>query len=104
MAPAPKQETFLVRVVKTPAMKTMGMDLRYKAKGAVKVREVFEDGLVAAWNRENKNFAVYAGDSILAVNGREGKPEDLVRILAESNEVELRIKPASKEVKGSSAP
>jgi len=86
----------VIRVAKTSTMKSMGMDLRYKAKGAVKVREVFEDGLVAAWNRQNKDFCVRAGDSILAVNGQEGKPEDLVRLLAESNEVELRIQPSSR--------
>merc|ERR1712176_550378 len=75
-------------------MGSLGLDLSYRASSmSVVIKEVYEDGEVARWNRQQSSpeDRIRANDHIVAVNGKGGTSKFLVTAINESQRLDLLV-------------
>merc|ERR1719277_2368999 len=73
---------------------SLGLDLSYRASSmSVVIKEVYEDGEVSRWNRQQSipENRIRANDHIVAVNGKGGTSKFLVTAINESQRLDLLV-------------
>lgn len=98
-AAAPPPLKFRVRVTKSPDLTKLGVETvalsfygeRGALKVALKVAAVKSRGLISEWNCYHKTRQVKESDLITEVNGVSGSCDELYRVIAQDNSLEILV-------------
>ena len=86
-------EEFQVTLHRETRQRRMGISAQRKLlPPEFKIMDIGE-GLVSQWNKENPNWAVMPGDTIVEVNGVNASTEEMSHQFANALELSLKIRP-----------
>eukprot|EP00428_Durinskia_dybowskii_P028061 CAMPEP_0170245672 /NCGR_PEP_ID=MMETSP0116_2-20130129/22621_1 /TAXON_ID=400756 /ORGANISM="Durinskia baltica, Strain CSIRO CS-38" /LENGTH=131 /DNA_ID=CAMNT_0010496545 /DNA_START=143 /DNA_END=538 /DNA_ORIENTATION=- len=90
---------FPVRVVKTPEMQSLGVDVDISDGSSMRINGILK-GLIADWNRRFPERRVYVGDSIVEVNELRGDSRLMMDRIVEDTVMILVVRPQLRSPQG----